>query len=199
MAGRRQHDRRRHPGTVAVPGAAEQVRGRHRQHCRRRRARGGAALCRAVGHPAHRPPTSTRCWSTRRHDWPTSRVSAWWAPQPRRPACCRSCWPDTSRSRSARRSTPRASRCVPAIIAHSRFCVASAWRPRSARRSRSTTPSRRSTSSSTRCAGSRRAARTSANLVAGAHLPLFALISRGPNGIRWWSAARDPATPTRRR
>ncbi len=31
----------------------------------------------------------------------------------RRPACCRSCWRATNRWKSARRSTPRASRCAP--------------------------------------------------------------------------------------
>ena len=56
------------------------------------------------------------------------------------------------RHRGARRSSLRAADSA----------SATAWRPRFVRRSRSTTRSRRSTSSSMRCAGSRRAARTSA-------------------------------------
>jgi cysteine desulfurase/selenocysteine lyase len=71
-------------------------------------------------------------------------------------------WPATSRSRSARPSTPRGLRCAPAITARSRFCADTAWKRRFARRSPSTTRSRRLTSSSTRCAGSRKAEQTSA-------------------------------------
>ena len=49
VAGRRQHDRRRHVRALALSGPTEQVRGRHRQHRRRRRPRRGARYVERVG------------------------------------------------------------------------------------------------------------------------------------------------------
>ena len=103
LAGRRPHDRRRHDWNVRC------IRARRRsskpapetsptrwgspRHC---------ATCSGWASNASRH-TSTPCWSMRHRGWRTSPECAWWAPPRRRPACCPSCWPVTSRSRWARR------------------------------------------------------------------------------------------------
>ena len=56
VAGRRQHDPRRHLRTEPLPAGARALRGRHDQHRRRRRARRGARLPAANRNGEHRPP-----------------------------------------------------------------------------------------------------------------------------------------------
>ena len=115
----------------------------------------------------------------------------------KRQGSSRSCSTAAAAKTSARRSTAKASRCAPAIIAPSPSCGASALRRRCGHRSRSTTRATILTRSSTRCGASRRRSDSAPD-----RRPREKRRGRSPQSrllTDGWSANGSPPCPGQRR